>query len=410
MDCRASTIAYERSGHSVWSRYAAPTPDRPAPTITTSMCSAGAPEVAVLESAVCVMFPSVGKHTPQELTWHDRSLTLGDMSVIRSAGLRGFRATVAELGGDADSYARQAGCPPAALDVDDLLVPEEAMATVLELAAADLGCADLGLRIAARQDLGMLGALALAIQNSDTLGDALECTTRYLFVHARSVNLSLEPDPYGTPGMAALRYGVREGVVAPPQGIDLSLGFIHRAIGYLVGPYGLGSVELPHPLLAPLSMYEDFFGVPVKADRPEALLRVPLSLANRSLGGSNSHLRHLALAYLDEQLPREPHGRRGQCPGRRRAVARHVVARDRGPSCGLLNVHPRTLQRRLRAAGTTFAEVIDEERRTAAHRYLTGTDLPSGRSPCSSASPSSRPSTAAADAGGAPHPAPYAWA
>lgn len=81
-----------------------------------------------------------------------------------------------------------------------------------------------------------------------------------------------------------------------------------------------------------------------------------------------------------------------------------------GAVAGLLNVHPRTLQRRLRAAGTTFAEVIDEERRTAAHRYLTGTDLPSGRSPCSSASPSSRPSTAAAAAGGAPHPAPFAWA
>ncbi|WP_329432416.1 AraC family transcriptional regulator [Streptomyces sp. NBC_01280] len=300
------------------------------------------------------------------------------MSVIRSAGLRGFRATVAELGGDADSYARQAGCPPAALDVDDLLVPEEAMATVLELAAADLGCADLGLRIAARQDLGMLGALALAIQNSDTLGDALECTTRYLFVHARSVNLSLEPDPYGTPGMAALRYGVREGVVAPPQGIDLSLGFIHRAIGYLVGPYGLGSVELPHPLLAPLSVYEDFFGVPVKADRPEALLRVPLSLANRSLGGTNSHLRHLALAYLDEQLPREP----ADVVASVRAVVEQSLGTSSpgiGAVAGLLNVHPRTLQRRLRAAGTTFAEVIDEERRTAAHRYLTGTDLPLGQ-------------------------------
>ncbi|MFA3834659.1 AraC family transcriptional regulator [Streptomyces aureus] len=300
------------------------------------------------------------------------------MSVIRSAALRGFRATVAELGGDADSYARQAGCPPAALDVDDLLVPEEAMATVLEFAAADLGCADLGLRIAARQDLGMLGALALAIQNSDTLGDALECTTRYLFVHARSVNLSLEPDPYGTPGMAALRYGVREGVVAPPQGIDLSLGFIHRAIGYLVGPYGLGSVELPHPLLAPLSVYEDFFGVPVKADRPAALLRVPLSLANRSLGGSNSHLRHLALAYLDEQLPKEP----ADVVGSVRAVVEQSLGTSSpgiGAVAGLLNVHPRTLQRRLRAAGTTFAEVIDEERRTAAHRYLTGTDLPLGQ-------------------------------
>lgn len=301
------------------------------------------------------------------------------MSVIRSAGLRGFRATVAELGGDAESYARQAGCPTAALDADDLLVPEEAMATVLELAAADLDCPDLGLRIAARQDLGMLGALALAIQNSDTLGDALECTTRYLFVHARSLSLSLEPDPYGTPGVAALRYGVREGAEAPPQGIDLSLGFMHRAIVYLVGhPYGLGSVELPHPLLAPLSAYEDFFGVPVKADRPAALLRVPLSLAHRSLGGSNAHLRRLALAYLDEQLLKE----RADIVGGVRAV----VARSLGTAppeidtaARLLNVHPRTLQRRLRASGTTFARIVDEERRGAAHRYLTTTDLPLGQ-------------------------------
>ncbi|MEU4996848.1 AraC family transcriptional regulator [Streptomyces sp. NPDC021622] len=305
------------------------------------------------------------------------------MSVIRSAGLRGFRATVAELGGDAEAYARQAGCPTAALDTDDLLVPEEAMATVLELAAADLGCPDLGLRIAARQDLGMLGALALAIQNSATLGDALECTTRYLFVHARSLSLSLEPDPYGTPGVAALRYGVRDGVLqgaeAPPQGIDLSLGFMHRAIGYLVGhPYGLGSVELPHPLPAPLSTYEDFFGVPVKGNRPAALLRVPLSLADRSLGGSNAELRRLALAYLDEQSLRE----RTDVVGRVRAV----VARSLGTAppeidtvARLLKVHPRTLQRRLRDEGTTFAGIIDTERRGAARRYLTTTDLPLGQ-------------------------------
>lgn len=300
------------------------------------------------------------------------------MSVIRSAGLRGFRATVAELGGDAEAYARQAGCPTAALDGDDLLVPEEAMATVLELAAEDLGCPDLGLRIAARQDLGMLGALALAIQNSDTLGDAMECTTRYLFVHARSLSLSLEPDPYGTPGVAALRYGVREGVEAPPQGIDLSLGFMHRAIVYLVGPYGLGSVELPHPLLAPLSVYEDFFGVPVKADRPAALLRAPLSLADRPLGGGNAHLRRLALAYLDEQLPRE---RADVVSGVRAVVGRSLGTSppEIGTVARLLNVHPRTLQRRLRAAGTTFADVVDGERRDAARRYLTETDVPLGQ-------------------------------
>ncbi|MEV0319280.1 AraC family transcriptional regulator [Streptomyces sp. NPDC050658] len=298
------------------------------------------------------------------------------MSVIRSAGLRGFRAAVAELGGDAEAYARQAGYPTAALDADDLLVPEEAMATVLELAADDLGCPDLGLRIAARQDLGMLGALALAIQNSATLGDALECTTRYLFVHARSLRLSLEPDPYGTPGVGALRWDVREGLHAPPQGIDLSLGFMHRTITYLVGPaYGLGSVELPHPLLAPLATYEEFFGVPVKPDRPAALLRVPLSLADRSLAGGNARLRRLALAYLDEQLLSE---RTDVVSSVRAVITRslHTAPPDIETVARLLTVHPRTLQRRLRAEGTTFASIIDEQRRTTAHRYLTTTDLP----------------------------------
>ncbi|MGB8945046.1 MAG: helix-turn-helix transcriptional regulator, partial [Streptomyces sp.] len=65
---------------------------------------------------------------------------------------------------------------------------------------------------------------------------------------------------------------------------------------------------------------------------------------------------------------------------------RAVVGRSLGtspPEIGtvahLLNVHPRTLQRRLRAVGTTFAEVIDEERRSAARRYLTETDLPLGQ-------------------------------
>ena len=36
---RASRIAYDLPGSSVWSRYAAPMPDKPAPTIRTSRCS-----------------------------------------------------------------------------------------------------------------------------------------------------------------------------------------------------------------------------------------------------------------------------------------------------------------------------------------------------------------------------------
>src|SRR5437899_1692266 len=94
---------------------------------------------------------SVRGHVASFLTLHDKYLTLDDMSVIRSAGLRGFRATVAELGGNAEVFAAQAGLPIAALDADDLLVPGAAVGMTLEIAAEALHCPDLGLRIATRQ-------------------------------------------------------------------------------------------------------------------------------------------------------------------------------------------------------------------------------------------------------------------
>ncbi|MET9377463.1 AraC family transcriptional regulator ligand-binding domain-containing protein [Streptomyces sp. NPDC002992] len=300
------------------------------------------------------------------------------MPVIRSAGLRGFRATVAELGGDAEDFVRRVNLPLAALDSDDLLVEDEAMATVLELAAADLACPDLGLRMASRQDLGMLGALALAIQNSPTLGDALACTVRYLFVHTESMRLGLEPDPYGTPGIVALGLGAAPGREFPPQAMDLSLGFIHRSITFLTGPYGLRTVELPHVPAAPLSAYEEFYGVPVRTGRPAALLRVPHTLESRPLTGGDTHLRDLAVAFLAEHTP----GGSPDLPTRVRAAVRQSLGTSTPTVttvADLLSLHPRTLQRRLAERHTTFAALLDEERRRAARRYLTATDLPFGQ-------------------------------
>ncbi len=310
------------------------------------------------------------------LTSDDNYLILDDMSVIRSAGLRGFRATVAELGGDAEEFAAAAGLPIAALDADDLLVPDQAMAMVLELAAERLHCPDLGLRIATRQDLGMLGPLALAIRSSPTLADALECTSRYLFVHARSLRLSLEPDPYGDRGVTALHYGVQPGLPITVQGTDLGLGFLHRALGRLVdGPYGLRSVELPYRPPAALSVYEEFFGAPVRFDRPAAILRVPSSLTARAVAGSDETLRRLALAFLAEQSADSG----ASFEPKVRAAVRQLLgttAPEIGSVARLLTVHPRTLQRRLAAENTSFAAILDDVRRTEARRYLTTTDLP----------------------------------
>ncbi|WP_330183023.1 AraC family transcriptional regulator [Nocardia sp. NBC_01503] len=311
------------------------------------------------------------------LTLRDKYLILDDMSVIRSAGLRGFRATVAELGGDAEELATLCGLPLEALDTDDLLVPDQAVGAALELAAHRLNCPDLGLRMSRRQDLDMLGPLALAIRNSPTLADVLECTSRYLFVHARSLSLTMGPDPYGDRGVIALRYGVTApGLPTPVQGTDVGLAFVHRAIQRLAEEkYGLRSVELPYRPAAPIQVYEEFFGAPVRIERPVALLRVPSALANRPLSGGDENLHRLAMAFLAEQSG----GASTALTPQVRITLQKLLgtaAPEIGAVARLLTIHPRTLQRRLAAEGTSFAALLDEVRRTEARRYLTTTDMP----------------------------------
>lgn len=299
------------------------------------------------------------------------------VTVIRSAALRGFRATVAELGGDADRFAEVIGLPVAALDADDMLIPVKATAAILDYAATKLDCPDLGLRVGARQELSMLGPLALAIQTSSTIEDALTCASRYLFVHSRSLTLTVEPDPYEVAGVAAVRYGNRPSNPIHNQGVESGMACVHRALSDLAGGrYGLRSVELAHRPRAPLSTYEEFFGAAVRAERPANLLRVPRALLKQPLAGGDPHLRALAEAYLSERLP--PETTREVAPRVRAALQQTLgtTRPDITTVAGMLAVHPRTLQRRLAEENTTFAALLDDVRRRAARRYLTGTDMP----------------------------------
>lgn len=298
------------------------------------------------------------------------------MTVIRSAGLRAFGTTVTELGGDPAALAARAGVPLEALHTDDLMVPAEAMATLLEVAAAELDCPDLGLRIADRQDLSMLGPLAPAVQNSPTMGEALACASRYLFVHAPSLSIGIEEDPYAVRGVVAVRYGTQPGLPHPPQATDLGLAFVHHAVRLLAGAdYGLRTVELPHQPVAALSTYEDYFGVRVHTGRAAAMLRVPARLVDHPLDGADETIRRMAVSYLDAQAPPETR----EVVPRVRAAVRQVLGTtgaDIGSVARLLAVHPRTLQRRLAEEGASYSAVVDEVRRGAARRYLTATDMP----------------------------------
>ena len=67
---------------------------------------------------------------------------------------------------------------PPLLDNEDALLPVAKLVRLLEDAARTLGVPDFGLRVAQAQDISVLGPVAVAIQNSPTVGEALQVASR----------------------------------------------------------------------------------------------------------------------------------------------------------------------------------------------------------------------------------------
>lgn len=297
--------------------------------------------------------------------------------MIRTASLRGFAPLIRELGGDPAAFLTRFHLPADALDSDDGLIGITEHDRMLDAAADDLDCRDLGLRLATSQDLTILGPLALAIESSPTVADALQCASRFMFVHSPALTVALEPDPRGARGVVALTYR-KDLLESPysPQAMELGLGLFHHVADQMMdGITGLRSVEFPHQPLSPISRYTDFFGVDVRFGAPTAALRIERRVLEARFAGADDTIREVALDHLARHYP-EPTSR--VAVQVRRALAESLGLRT--PSLAhvarLFSLHPRTLQRRLAAEGTSFEATLDDVRRDAAHRLITTTDLP----------------------------------
>ncbi|WP_254398889.1 AraC family transcriptional regulator [Streptomyces sp. AC602_WCS936] len=300
--------------------------------------------------------------------------------MIRAASLRGFVELVDGLGGDPDELLARFGIAREVLDRDEDLIPITANDLVLDAAAAELGCPDLGLRLAESQDLTILGPLAVVIEASSTVAEALRFASRYMFVHSPALSVGVEADPYRSRGVVALTYR-KDPHESPysPQAMELGLGLFQRiAVTLVGGRAGLRSVEVSHQPLSPVRRYTEFFGADVKFGRPAGALRVERHVLAERFGTADETIRRLAAEYLAGHYAD---------PGREvSTLVRRALSGSLGTTppalvgvARLLSVHPRTLQRQLAAEGTTFEAVLDEVRRDAAHRYITTTGLPLGQ-------------------------------
>lgn len=294
---------------------------------------------------------------------------------IRAAILRGLPALIASVGGPGEEFLAAYGVDVRVVAQPDTYLNLRLVERILEDAARRFDVPDFGLRMAAQQDLHVLGPLAIAMENSSTVGDALACASRFLSVLSPALSHEVIPDPMENPGVVAIRYASTTGT-ASPQSIDYGIGMVHRVVTLVNGggSYGLRSVRLPHPPLGREQVYREYFGAEVAFDCADVSLRLPRQLLDVPVSGGNELLRDIAVDFL------ESHFGHRDVPVADLVTA--ILEGQSGPDrpdlpkvARLLSLHPRTLQRALTEEGVAFKDLVDAVRREQTRTLITTTDL-----------------------------------
>jgi AraC-like DNA-binding protein len=282
----------------------------------------------------------------------------------RVGGLVALPQLIFRLGGEPGAVLLEAGLERSALDRPDDRIPYAALARVLECAAKATGCDHLGLlagRLIHLSDLGLVGEL---VRSSPTVGRALEALTVYqhlnseggmAFLLKRGDYVDLGYAPYVAAGTGVAQ--VCDGALAATMNVMTEL------CGPAWKPY---EVFLPHAKPSDVAQHRAFFKVVPRFDAESSALRFPARDLARAVPSANPQALRRA-----EQAARSagaPEFMQQVYRGLRRLMLENRHSGD--DLAHLLSMHRRTLNRRLKAEGTTFQRVLDEVRFDIARQLL----------------------------------------
>lgn len=292
--------------------------------------------------------------------------------LVRAGGMQGYATLMRSLGHDPGPLLARCGLSEAMVADEDRLLPLQQVYDLMRLSVEATGLPDHGLRAAQVQDISAVGPLALAMQNAPTVAAAIGYLTRYLSVQSSALRMTLAPASEFVPGTVELRYdpGAQDGLHFVPQVVDHGLALVHLSLKALAGAqYALRGVSLPHRPVGGVRAHERFFGAPVHGGQPFAALHFAPAMLEVSVQAARPTLLRIAADYLARHAPAADTA----LAGRVRQAIVHSLAQhplDKPAMAALLELHPRTLQRRLADEGTSFEALRDAARCEAAKRYL----------------------------------------
>lgn len=238
-----------------------------------------------------------------------------------------------------------------------------------------------GLRVCQHWGSEALGIVGRSARVAPDLGSALRCVVRSLHLHDRGAV------PYLWTGHDQAVFGYSfycTDVMGTAHIYDTALAIAHNLVRELVGPEWRAR-ELRHFRYQSehLGPFRDLFDARLRFGAPQAAIVFPTADLERPLASADPRRFSAALIELASLNGRSGGGLAQQV---RRELLRLLAsgagldrhACDRGAVAAMLALHPRTLNRRLRAEGTTFAAELARARYDIARGLLRDSRLQVG--------------------------------
>lgn len=278
-------------------------------------------------------------------------------------------AACERLGLDAAAMLRSAGLTRDQVDDPDGRIPGEAVGALWQEALVRSQDADLPLRVAQAVPFGAYRVIDFLAASAATVGEGLTRVARYFPLINSAIELRIIHAP-DLVRVVLIDPRNPAGVPRPYAEYALAVTVLHcrRAAGV---EWPLAEVGFAFPRPASSATHERVFGCPVFFSRSDTELALSGRVWNSPSASASSELLRVLEQHADVMVSTLRHAE----PVKQRVV-RVLTEELRGADPSLANVarrlglSERTLQRRLRDEGSSFADVLDETRKHVAGQYM----------------------------------------
>lgn len=290
---------------------------------------------------------------------------------VLSSWIRSICQTVRGYGVDPLPLMEQAGLDANLLNIPDARYSVHAVRRLWQLIIQATGDPLVGLRVGQEIQASTLHGLGLAMMSSSSLSELLMLFIRYGKVISTTMQMSLEHNRTGT----TLVLRTIEGSEPMSSARLAAITFIYRQACSL-SQHGVVPEFVTLSLAAEgdIKRLDDYFGTPVSLGAEQDAICFRYADTIEPYAGANAQLVALNETVINQYL-----AQLARSDFSAQVLSRIHAMLSRGEPkladiAALLNITPRTLQRRLEEEGHTFNELLDKERKTLAHDLLAHSD------------------------------------